>query len=349
MNRRFTSVMCAAAVAGGLAVTAHVPTAAQAPAAIAKPGAVPRTPDGKPDLQGNWTNVTITPLERPQGMGPTLTRDQVAAMEKAAIDHEQALAQPSDPNRPAPPQGGDGSTGAYGNVGGYNYFWLDPGNSVLRVKGELRSSIIVDPPDGRIPAVTETVRGARQGRGGFRDLYEHPEQRPLGERCIVSFGSNAGPPMVPNGFYNNNYTFVQTKDHILIMTEMVHDVRVVRMNSTPLPKDVRPWFGDSVGRWEGDTLVVETTNLPAKQSYRGTSENAKITERFTRLSANEINYRFTIEDPTVFTRPWTGELSFVPLNGNIYEYACHEGNYALANILSGARQQERAAGGTTSR
>jgi hypothetical protein len=325
----------------------HPPVSAQqAPGSIAKPWTMPRTPDGKPDLQGNWTNVTITPLERRPGQPQALTREQALAMEKAAVDHEESLAQPSDPDRPAPPQGGDGSTGAYGNVGGYNYFWLDPGTSVMRVKGEYRSSLVVDPPDGRVPPVTEAYRQSRpQGRGGFGDRYDHPEQRPLGERCIVSFGSNAGPPMVPNGFYNNNYTFVQTKDYVMIMTEMVHDVRIIRIGGQPLPKDIRPWFGNSIGRWEGDTLVVETTNFNPGQSYRGASENLKITERFTRVGPDEINYRFTIDDPTVFTRPWTGELSFRPLDELIYEYACHEGNYALANILSGARQQERAGTG----
>jgi hypothetical protein len=350
------SLSCAVALAGATAALLYSPAAAQqAPAGIAKPWTLPRTADGKPDLQGNWSNVTITPFERPQGQGPTLTREQVAAMEKAVTDRIEERNQPSDPNRPAPPQGGDGSTGAAGMVGGYNNFWIDSGENVLRVNGEYRSSIVVDPPDGRIPPMSDAYRAAQKQRlGGGRGRagmgpFDNPEQRALGERCIVSFGSNAGPPMIPNGFYNNNYTFVQTKDHLMILTEMVHDVRIVRLNATEhLPKDIRPWFGDSIGRWEGDTLVVETTNFNPMQSFRGASENLKVIERFTRVGPNAITYRFTIEDP-MWSRPWSGELSFNRLDELVYEYACHEGNYALANILSGARQQEKAAAATTTR
>ncbi|MGH9176211.1 MAG: hypothetical protein ACRD1H_17725, partial [Vicinamibacterales bacterium] len=161
--------------------------------------------------------------------------------------------------------------------------------------------------------------------------------------CLMSFGSNAGPPMTPNYFYNNNYQIVQTKDHVMIMTEMVHDTRIIRLTSSPerLPKHVRPWMGDSIGRWEGDTLVVETTNFHPLQSYRGASETLKVTERFTRTGPDMILYRFTIEDPTTFTAPWTAELAFNRMDEPIYEYACHEGNYALSNILSGERAREK--------
>lgn len=322
------------------------PAAAQAPASIAKPWSMPRTPDGRPDLQGNWTNATITPLERPKDQGPVLSAAEVARIEKGMADRVERLAQPSDPNRPAPPQGGDGSTGAAGNVGGYNNFWIDPGERVAVVNGEARSSLIVDPPDGRVPALTDAGRArqaARLARARQFGQYDNPENRPLGERCIMSFGSNAGPPMLPNYFYNNNYTIVQTKDHIMILAEMVHDARIVRMGGERLPKHLRPWMGDSIGRWEGDTLVVETTNFHPLQLFRGASDDLKVTERFTRVSADTITYKFTIDDSTTFTTPWSGEVPFNALDDRVYEYACHEGNYALSNVLSGERAQEREA------
>ena len=308
---------------------------------------VPRTPDGRPDLQGNWSNATMTPLERPAGRAKVLTPEQVTAMEGGRTATKERLAQSSDPNRPAPPKGGDGSTGAAGNVGGYNYFWIDAGDRVARVNGEPRSSFVVDPPDGRVPALTPAARerqAERARRARQFGEFDNPENRPLAERCIMSFGSNAGPPMLPNYFYNNNYTIVQTKDVILIMTEMVHDTRIIRMtNVPPLPKQVRPWMGDSFGRWEGDTLVVETTNFHPEQTFRGASDNLKVTERFHRSDANTILYRFTINDPTTFTAPWSGELPFNRMDDLIYEYACHEANYALSNILSGERSKEREA------
>jgi hypothetical protein len=336
--------LAAALVAGGWLLT---PVLAQAPAGIAKPWTLPRTPDGHPDLQGNWTNATLTPIDRPNGQPAVLTAEQVARMEKGMADRVERLARPSDPNRPAPPQGGDGSTGAAGNVGGYNNFWIDPGDRVARYNGEYRSSIIVDPADGRVPPLTEAARlrqAERAKRAGQFGQYDNPENRPLAERCIMSFGSNAGPPMLPNYFYNNNYTIVQTKDHVLVMTEMVHDARIIRLNgSAHAPGRYRPWMGDSVGRWEGDTLVIETTNFHPQQLFRGASDTLKVIERLTRVDAETINYQFTIDDPDTFSRPWSGELPFKALNELVFEYSCHEGNYALSNVLSGARSQERAA------
>ena len=357
MTRRYLQLIGAAAIAGAWAAMFFTTAAAQAPASLAAPYSPPRTADGKPDLQGNWSNVTITNFERTQGQGPLLTQEQVAALEKGATDRVERGSRSSDPNRAAPPVGGDGSTGAAGMVGGYNNVWIDSGDQVIRINGEYRSSIVVDPPDGRVPPTTDAyraaiaARGAGRGRGGLMGQYDNPEQRPLGERCIVSFGSNAGPPMVPNGFYNNNYTIVQTKTHVMIMTEMVHDYRVIRLvdnrsQVTHLPADIRLWFGDSVGWWEGDTLVVETTNFHPSQVYRGASQNLKVTERFSRIAEKQILYRFTIQDP-MFTREWSGELPFNRLDELVFEYACHEGNYAMRNILSGARAQERAAAGTS--
>ena len=333
-------------VVAASALWAFAPVAGQAPAGVARPWTTPRTADGQPDLQGNWTNATITPIDRPQGAPPVYTEQQVRRMEKGYADRVERLAQPSDPNRTAPPQGGDGSTGAAGNVGGYNNFWIDPGDRVAVVNGEYRSSLIVDPPNGRPPELSDTGKARAAARAEWLRTrggeYDHPEFRPLAERCLMSFGSNAGPPMLPNYFYNNNYQIVQTKDQILILVEMVHDVRVIRLNATTHPPaHVRTWMWDSIGRWEGETLVVETTNFHPLQAFRGASGALKVLERFRRVDADTILYTFTIDDPATWTAQWSGEVPFRRSEEPIYEYACHEGNYALSNILSGARAQER--------
>ncbi len=321
------------------------------------PWTMPRTPDGHPDLQGNWSNASLTTLERPAGLPLVLTKAQVDKLEKVRADSSEKLSQRSDPNRPAPPVGGDGSTGAAGNVGGYNNFWIDAGDRIAFVHGEPRSSFLTDPPNGRVPALTAAGR-ARQVERFTRSRrfgeYDNPENRPLAERCLMSFGSNAGPPMLPNYFYNNNYTIVQTHDHVMILTEMVHDVRIISLNGgVRLPPDVRPWMGDSHGRWEGDTLVVETTGIRPEQliayttSYNaalmGASDSLRVVERFTRADENTMLYRFTVDDPATFTHSWSGEVPFLAMDDLVYEYACHEGNYALSNVLSGARAQEREA------
>jgi len=339
--------------------TATPKAAASAPkAAAAKKAGGPRMPDGHPDLQGTYDLATITPLERRPGVNAVLTGAEAAKMEHDAAKLSEEGDRPVDGNRTAPPKGGDGSVGAAGNVGGYNRGWLDPGSTVTVVNGERRSSIVVDPPDGRVPAV---VPGARQrALAGFQarttsdasesndpgldrtaGAYDDPERRPLGERCLLGFGSSAGPPMLPNYFYNNLHQIVQTPDKVVIVTEMVHDARVVRMNAEHLPKTIRLWLGDSVGHWEGDTLVVDTTNFTNKTRFRGSSENLHAVERFTRVDDHTLLYRFTMEDPTTWTKPWTGEYAWPETEGRIYEYACHEGNYALKDILKGARLREK--------
>ncbi|MFA5909539.1 MAG: hypothetical protein WC815_12235 [Vicinamibacterales bacterium] len=332
--------------AAGLASVAGVHLSGegqQAPSAIARPA---RTADGKPDLTGTWSNATITPLERPQGVSNlVLSAEEAARMEKTTADRVERLNQDSDPNRTAPPQGGDGSTGAAGNVGGYNNFWLDPGERVAVVDGQFRSSLIIDPPDGRAPAPTPEARARNQARMKMmegRGQYDHPEFRPLAERCLLSFGPTT--PLIPNYFYNNNIQIVQTPDHVMILMEMVHDARMVRIGGTHVPTHIRPWMGDSIGHWEGDTLVVDTTNFPLQQPFRGSAENLHVIERFRRVDATTINYRFTVDDPTTFARPFTGEIPFRATDELIYEYACHEGNYALANVLSGARNEEKRQG-----
>ena len=334
----------------------------QAPKSIAKPWTLPRTADGKPDMQGNWSNATLTPLERPANQPLIITDEAAERIEKRVEQVAEFRNQPSDPNRPAPAKGGEEralppgeptfierlSASAGGRVGGYNNFWLDPGERVLRIDGKPRSGMVIDPPDGRVPALTPEARKRQAARAATMKQFgefDHPELRGLAERCLMSFGSNAGPPMVPNYFYNNNYQIVQSKDHVMIMTEMVHDVRIIRLgaNLQHPPAHVKFWMGDSIGRWEGDTLVVETTNFHPLQQYRGASENLKVIERFTRTGPDQILYRFTVEDPTTFTAPWTAELAFNRFDEPIYEYACHEGNYALTNILSGERAKEKRA------
>ncbi len=308
---------------------------------------VPRTPDGHPDFQGTWTNVTITPFERPRDQdSPILTFEEVERLQGNAESWIERGAQASDPDRAAPPVGGilarPGSAGAYN----YNNVYIDHGTNIAIVDGQYRSSLITRPADGRRPALTPEGQQRMAERRAFRGQfaqYDHPELRPLGERCIMSFGSSAGPPMMPNNFYNNNYIFVQTPDHILIMSEMVHDSRVIPIgDSQRLPPHVRPWMGDSRAHWEGDALVIETTNINPQQTFRGIppTEHLKVTERLTRVETG-ILYEFTVEDPTTYTSPWGGEIPFRPLNDRVYEYACHEGNYALSNILSGERYQER--------
>ncbi|MEX0618839.1 MAG: hypothetical protein WDZ76_14940 [Pseudohongiellaceae bacterium] len=300
---------------------------------------VPRTASGQPDLQGVWTNKTMTPLTRSQEFGDlrALSPEQVATLEGNYQEYLDAEFAASDPEREA---GAGAQAGDDGNTNdGYNEFWKDEGTHVQRINGEYRSSIIIDPPDGQIP-FQENARSFFQREPGAPGPYDGPEARPLAERCLLSFGSSSGPPMLPV-MYNNNYQIVQTSDYVVILVEMVHDARIIRLNDEPMT-GASKWMGDSVGHWDGGTLVVETAGFNPQQSFRGASESLKVTERFTRVSESEILYSFTMDDPTVFSREWTGELMFNarPSQEPIYEYACHEGNYALPGILAGARRQE---------
>jgi hypothetical protein len=328
----------------GLAAAGAVTTAAAQSSAQDGDWVVPRTEHGHPDIQGNWSNATLTQFERPRGLGPTFTREQVEALESGVASRIEAAIQPSNPDREAPPTGGDGSTGAAGMVGGYDGVYIDSGERVAVVNGEARTALVTT-PDGRVPDVTPQVQQWRAEQVAFRrqfSQYDHPELRPIGERCIMSFGSNAGPPMLPNGFYNNNYTIVQNADFVMILAEMNHDTRIIRLGDGPrLPDEVRPWMGDSWGYWEGETLVVETTNLHPEQRFRNApSDNTKVIERFTRVGEETILYEFTIDDPTVYAEAWGGQVPMHRLDDRVYEYACHEGNYSLYNVLRGARYQE---------
>ena len=321
---------------------------------------IPRMPDGRPDLSGTYDIATLTPLQRPKHFGDKLTLTDEEAQEVARKEAERNASRnaASDPNRSAPPEGGDGSVGAAGNVGGYNTFWIDRGSGAIKVDGQWRTSIIVDPPDGQRPPTTAAAKlRARQRAGIFRSNagknmnkgrawwieeklpvgpYDDPEIRPLAERCLLGFGSTGGPPMLPV-LYNNLKRIVQTEDHILIFVEMVHDARIVRMNAEHAPPDVRNWLGDSVGRWEDDTLVIDTTNFNDRPALSGATRDLHVVERFTRIDKDTLLYRFTVEDPNVWTKPWSGEYTWPASDKRVYEYACHEANYSFGGILRGAR------------
>jgi hypothetical protein len=302
----------------------------------------PRTADGHPDLQGIWTSATITPLERPDEFGGrrALTPQETARLEGAEASLVSNSAKPTDLQQALP-----GDCKDFGRGCGYNNFWLDRGSQVVTIDGEKRTSLLVDPPDGRIPPLTAERRQHMAARTRqIRENYDGPEARPLGERCLLAFGSSSGPPMLPV-LYNNHYQIVQSKDAVMILVEMVHDARIVRLDGKHVASNVRKWMGDSIGHWDGDTLVVETRNFTDYESFRGTTRNARVIERFTRVAPDRIHYRFTIEDPQAFTRSFTGELPFHRTDDPIYEYACHEGNYALRGILAGAREQEKATAG----
>jgi hypothetical protein len=371
MRNRFatllTNVMGVLVVAALLLGTI-VPAAAQTSNAPAKTTAKtytpPRMADGHPDLQGTYDLATLTPVERGPNTKAVFTKEEAAKAEATAAQTRARQDQAVSGDRSAPPKGGDGSRGAAGNVGGYNGGWLDPGSKYTMVDGQIRTSIVIDPPDGRVPP-TVNGRGGRGGGGGrgarpagltsdaaessdpgletAPGAYDDPERRPLGERCLLGFGSTSGPPALPDYFYNNLHQIVQTKDSVMILTEMVHDVRIVRMNGEHLPKNIRQWLGDSVGHWDGDTLVVDTTNFSDKTRFRGSSPDLHVIERFTRVDANTLLYRFTIDDPATWAKPWTGEYTWPATTGHIYEYACHEANYALEDILRGARLREKEA------
>src|SRR5689334_17267797 len=287
----------------------------------------PRTPWGKPDLQGVWNYATITPLERPNELAgkQVLTEQEAAAFEKQTLERRN-------------PDRRDG--GAAADVGrAYNRFWWDYGTKVVGTK---RTSLIVDPPNGKIPPLTAEARKRVDARAAvLRKPPAGPEDRNLWERCILG---TAGPPIVP-GPYNNNFQLFQTRDYVVILNEMIHDARIIPLDGRPhLPSHIRQWMGDSRGRWEGKTLVVDTTNFTGKTNFRGSGEGLHLVERFTRMDAGTLLYEFTVEDPASFTRPWKAAIPMTRTDDLIYEYACHESNYGMFNMLNAARAEEK--GGT---
>jgi len=305
---------------------APAPVAGQTRLTPAKKWTQPRTPDGQPDLQGIWSNATITPFERPKELaGKELFTEQEAA------DYEKRILR--EGNRDI-----RGRTAAADVNGAYNEFWFDRGTKVVPTR---RTSLVVDPTDGRVPPLTPEAQKAAAVRDEIaRRQPEGPEELALVVRCIVW---PTAVPLLPTA-YNNNYQILQTPGYVTILTEMIHDVRIIPLDGRPhIPENIRLWLGDSRGHWEGTTLVVDTTNFNDKTHLRNSDRNLHLTERFTRTDENTILYQFTVDDPTAFTRPWTGEVPLTTAPGPIYEYACHEGNYAMTDILKGARALEREA------
>ena len=324
MNLRFFVI---AIVSLAIPVVAQTSTAAGASTAKGKAWTPPHTKDGQPDLQGIWSNAVLTPLERPAD----LAGKQVFTEQEAAAWVKQTRERNNMDRR-------DGA-GTDADVGrAYNDFWWDRGTTIVKTR---RTSLVVDPPDGRIPALTPEAQKRAADRNQARRLHpaDGPEDRPLMERCILL--NSAGPPMVPSA-YNNNYQIVQTPGAVLILNEMIHDVRVIPTDGRPhLPSSIRQWMGDSRGHWEGNTLVVDTTNFTDKSNFRGSGENLHLVERFTRMDAETLVYQFTVEDPSSFTKPWTAEITSTKIAGPIYEYACNEGNYGMTGLLSAARAEEQ--------
>ena len=330
--------------------------------------AIPRTIDGRPDLSGTYDVATLTPLRRPARLADRLTltdaeAEEVAQYWKNNLDKDRV---PSDPDREAPPEGGTDFfipeiNGAAGRVGGYNAFYIDLGDSNFKIDGKWRTSIITDPANGQMPPLSDAGKQRMAAVAGFHENtgtawwidevtgpYDDPEIRPLGERCLLGFGSTSGPPMLPV-MYNNLKKIVQTEDYLMILVEMNHDARIIRMNTEHAPADIRKWLGDSIGRWEGDTLVVDTTNFREQSGFSMASRDLHVVERFSRIDADTVLYQFTVDDPT-WTESWSGEYPWPASDDKVYEYACHEGNYALGGILRGARvlEQDVIAGGTAS-
>jgi hypothetical protein len=348
--------------------TATLLAFALAATAAAQEEPMKRTAEGHPDLSGTYDTATLTPLERPAELGDKLylTEEEAAAIEKEELTLSQDLGRPSDPERTAPPVGGDGSPGPYGNVGGYNFFWIDRGTKVFELDGRRRTSIIVDPRNGQLPPFTppaaeraESRRalykenaGENTGEAWWLEIdgpgpYDDPEQRPLAERCLLGFGSTSGPPSLPV-LYNNLKRIVQTKDYVVILVEMVHDARIIPLNREHAPKEIRKWMGDSVGHWEGDTLVVDTTNFTDKTNLRGSGSGLHVVERFALGGPDTLKYQFAVDDPGSFVRPWSGDSLLTRSQEKMFEYACHEANYSLPIMMRGERFQERELGASKS-
>ena len=377
-SRSFTALLIGAWLAGGPALAQELkvrpgtgsvegaPGSLQdvpAPAPVLgpriAPGFSPPRFNGRPDFTGVWNNETLTAIDRPRAFGArlVLTEAEARVIEGA---NENLLARANAPTEAgatikdieAKDTCSGGRSGA-AQVCNYDAAWTAPGEKVMRVNGQPRTSLLTT-PDGQYPrarrqeTAAEVERRARAATGEGQSAAErnrgpqndNPETRGLAERCIIV---RPGPPIF-DGLYNNNHFIQMGTDHVVIVTEMIHDARTVRMNAKHRTDGVRPYMGDAIGWWEGDTLVVETTNLPEGQAFRGSWENLKVIERFTMVSPTRMNYRFEIVDPTLWDKPWGGEYEFVR-GGQMYEYACHEGNYGLANILSGARAEDAQAAG----
>jgi hypothetical protein len=318
----------AAAQAGTAAAAARAADAKAEASKTGKAYTVPKTPDGVPDLQGYWTNNSYTPLERPKGVDKDFyTLPELRAVEKKNAEREEEQTTP-------------------GTIADVHYdftqFGLD--RSQTRLVDNLRTSVITNPENGLMPPVNAEGQKRAADRAEARKRqgaqYDQVQNIPIGSRCVFM---NAGPPMMPPG-YNPAYQIVQGQGYVMILIEMLHEVRMVPTDGREhAPSGVKSWLGDPKGHWEGNTLVIETTNFNDKSAFRGASENAKMTERFTRISDDEIKYEFTVDDPHTWDRSWKGEMPFVKINGPIFEHACHEGNYGILNTLAGARREDKRA------
>ena len=334
MRCRFSAFALIGAFSIGVVLLSPDFVAAQAAKAPAKSGATrtwtaPRTPDGQPSFEGYWTNTTYTPLQRPNNMTKEFfTQEELQEFVKKAATDEAEQTVP-------------------GTIPDVHYdftqFGLDRSQGVLALN--LRTSMIVDPPDGKLPPLSEEGKKRAAQRAEERKrmggVYDAAQNQPLSVRCVHM--DRVGPPMLP-GAYNNTYEFVQSAGYVTILVEMLHNVRVIPLDSRPqLPATLRQWTGSYRGRWEGETLVVESTNFNGKAPFQGSSENMRLTERFTRVDENTIRYQFTVDDPSTWTKPWSAEPFMKKTSGPIFEHACHEGNYGLANTLAGARAEEKRA------
>jgi hypothetical protein len=318
--------------------------------------AVKRMPNGKPDLSGTYDAGTVTPVDRPQQFGNNLylSPEEAKKLEETSKEFWTAADRKSEGERQAPPVGGDGNNQfGGGGVGGYNAFWIDPGSEAVMVDGKFRTSIIYDPPNGRRPPMTQegmkrmadnfsSFAHQNTGKATWLDQggpgpFDNAEDLALAERCLLGF--SGGPPMLPS-LYNNYLRVVQTEHHVVILLEMVHDARIVRIDSEHGPEEMKRWLGDSIGYWDGDTLVVETKNFRDETGLYGGDEKLHIVERFSRAANGNLDYHFRVEDPTAWTAPWAGEYEWQASDSRVFEYACHEGNYAMGNILRGARLLE---------
>ena len=339
---RVTTRVLSVAMATVATIVAGVTTPSAAQSQTPAAGVASRTAWGQPDLQGVWDFRTITPMERPEALADQefLSAEDVADLEQGIADRDARLAA-----RPAQRTVATNSVdrGVDGAPGSYNQFWMDRGTRVI---GTRRTSLVVDPPNGRIPPMTSA---GEQRRAAEREyVRDHPADswadRSIYERCILGF--NSGPPIEPRA-YNNHMQVFQTPDHVVIFNEMVHDARIVPLvPRDPLPDHLRQWMGDSRGRWEGDTLVIETSNLDRLNSFtwrQGATQDMQLVERFTRVDDGTLRYEFTVEDPATWTRPWSVEVPMTRSSDQVWEFACHEGNYGMDGILSGHRADERAA------